>query len=119
LAGFSLNLSKGQYYYFLTTIKKVFDFTNGRGFPITELMYDRRENAVFKPAVLNSDYVKKQKVDMTSHPVNKEIAAFQIIDAFRLVEAFKNDELSGKLKEVAAGLNEESNPVVMVMRYKK
>jgi hypothetical protein len=82
-------------------------------------MYDRQENAVFKPAVLNSDYVKKQKVDMNSHPVNKEIAAFQTIDAYRLVEAYKKDELKGKLKEIASEMNEGSNPVVMVMKYKK
>jgi hypothetical protein len=106
-------------YYFLTTMKKVFDFTTGRGFPITELMYDRQENAVFKSAVLNSDYLRKQKVDMNSHPVNKEIAAFQTIDAYRLVEAYKKDELKGKLKEIASKLNEGSNPVIMVMKYKK
>ncbi len=105
-------------YYFFTILKKVFDFATGLGFPITELMYDRQENAVFKTAVLNSDYVSKRKVDMNSYPVNKEIAAFQTIDAYRLVEAYKKDELKGKLKEIAAGLNEESNPVIMMMKYK-
>ncbi|MBN2745916.1 MAG: 6-bladed beta-propeller [Bacteroidales bacterium] len=106
-------------YYFMETVKKVFDFTTGRGFPITDLMYDRQENAVFKPAVLNSDYVKNNKVNMTSHPVNGEIATFQTLEAYQLVEAYKNDELKGKLKEIASQLNEESNPVIMVMKYKK
>lgn len=106
-------------YYFMQTVKKVFDFSTGRGFPINDLMYDRQENTVFKPAVLNGDYVKKQKVDMTSHPVNSEIATFQNLEAYQLVETYKNHELKGKLQEIAAELNEESNPVIMVMKYKK
>jgi hypothetical protein len=106
-------------FYFMTTIKKVFDFTTGRGFPIADLMYDKKENAVFKPAVLNGDFVKKQKVDMTSHPLNGEIASFQTLEAYQLVEAYKNDELNGKLKEIAAELNEGSNSVIMVMKVKK
>ncbi|MCG6187452.1 6-bladed beta-propeller [Maribellus maritimus] len=106
-------------FYFMKTVKKIFDFTTGRGFPINDLMYDRQENAVFKPAVLNGDFVKRKTVDMTSHPLNSEIAAFQNLEAFQLAEAYKNDELKGKLKEIAAGLNEESNPVIMLMKYKK
>jgi len=33
--------------------------------------------------------------------------------------ADSDSELKGKLKEIAAGLNEESNPVIMLMKYKK
>ena len=84
----------------------------------TELMYDKQENSIFTPAVFNGDYVKKQKVDMTSHPVNNEIAAFETLEAYQLVEAYKKDELKGKLKEIAADLNEGSNTVIMVMKYK-
>lgn len=106
-------------YYFVKTIKKVFDFTKGRGFPSTDLMYDKQEKAVFGAAVLNGDYVKRQNVDMTSHPVNGKIAVFQNISASQLVEAYKNDELKGKLKEVASRLGEESNPVLMLVKYQK
>ena len=104
-------------YYFFITIKKEFDFTKGRGFPLTGLMYDKQENAVFEPSVINSDFITK--VDMTSHPINSGIAAFQNLEAFKLVEAYKNDGLKGKLKEIAAEMSEESNPVIMVMKYKK
>ena len=106
-------------YCFMTTVKKEFDFTTQRGFMNNDLMYDKQENAVFEPAIFNGDYVKKQKVDMTSHPVNgDEIAAFQNLQAFKLVEAYKKDELTGKLKEIAAELDEESNPVIMLMKEK-
>lgn len=106
-------------YYFFITMKKEFDFTKGRGFPLTGLMYDKQENAVFEPGVINGDFIKRKKVGMISHPLNNEIATFQNLEAYQLVEAYKNDELKGKLKEVAAGMNEGSNPVIMVMKYKK
>ena len=71
---------------------------------------------MFEPTVINGDFVKRKTVDMSSHPMNGEIAAFQILEAYQLVEAYKKDELKGKLKEVAAGLHESSYPVIMVMR---
>lgn len=106
-------------YYFMKTIKKVFNFAKGRGFPTTDLMYDKQENAVFKVTVFNGDYVKKQYVDMASGPVNSEIAVFKNLAASQLVEAYKNDGLKGKLKEIVTELNEESNSVIMLMKYKK
>lgn len=106
-------------YYFMQVIEKVFNFETRKGFPITDLMYDKTENAVFDATVLNSDYTKKQKVDMTSHPINGEIAAFQVLPAYQLVEAYENDELQGRLKEIASGLNDESNPVIMLVKSKK
>ncbi|WP_167619147.1 6-bladed beta-propeller [Maribellus sediminis] len=106
-------------YFFISTLKKVFDFSTGRGFPTSDLMYDKQENTVYEPAIINADYLKKQTVDMTSHPVNgDEIAAFQNLQAFKLVEAYKKNELTGKLKEIAAKLDEESNPVIMLMKEK-
>jgi len=106
-------------YYFFITMKKEFDFTKGRGFPTSDLMYDTQENAVYERNVINGDFVKRKTVDMTSHPVNRdEIAEFQNIEAYHLVEAYRNDELKGELKEIAAALNEESNPVIMIMKNK-
>ena len=106
-------------FYFLHTIEMVFDPAAEKGFPTTELMYDKQENALFRATVLNGDYLKKQKVDMISNPVNGEIAAFQTLAASQLVEAYENNELKGKLKEVTAELDEDSNPVIMLMKYKK
>lgn len=106
-------------YCFIQTVKKIFNFEKGRGFPKTDLMYDRKEKTVFKTSVLNADYVNRQKVDMTSHVGNGEIATFQNLAAHELVEAYKKNELKGELKEIAANLNEESNPVVMLVKYKK
>ena len=48
-----------------------------------------------------------------------EIAFVQRLEAPDLVEANENGELKGKLKEIASTLDEESNPVLMLARYKK
>lgn len=107
-------------YYFMHTVKKVFDFTTGRGFFFTDLVYDKQENAFFEADIRNDDFVKKQSVNLTASPINTGgIAAIQTLAANQLVEAYQNDGLKGKLKEVASHLDEEANPVVMVMKYKK
>ncbi len=106
-------------YYFIQTIKKEFDFETGRGFPKTDLMYDRQEKTLFSIVVFNGDFVQQQKVDMYSNPINHTIAAFQTVAANQLVEAYENDGLKGPLKEIAVGLDEDSNPVLLLMKYKK
>lgn len=106
-------------YYFMQTIQKVFDFDKRRGFPTISVVYDKQENAVFDAIVRNGDFAKLQSVDMVSHPINSdEIAAFQTLAANQLVETYENNELKGRAKEIAAGLNEESNPVVLLYKYK-
>ena len=52
--------------------------------------------------------------------VNKEeIVTCRALNASDLVEANEKGELKGKLKEIAAGLNEESNSVIMLIKRKK
>lgn len=105
-------------YYFMQTTQKEFDFTTGKGFEITNLMYDKAAQKVFEPQIKNADYEEGNPVDLCSHPMNKPIAAYQILQADQLVEAYREDELEGKLKEVAATLEEDSNPVVLILTEK-
>lgn len=51
--------------------------------------------------------------------INKEIAFVKTLEAPDLVDAYKNGNLKGKLKEIAASLDEESNPVLMIAKYKQ
>ena len=100
-------------------VRKVFDFDKRSGFPTIGVVYDKQENAVFNAIVRNGDFAKLQGVDLVSHPMNNdEIAAFQTLAANQLVETYENNELKGRAKEIAAGLNEESNPVVLLYKYK-
>lgn len=105
-------------YYFLKTIEKKFDFSTGRGFPTTDLMYDKEENSFFEPVIFNADYIDKQEVNMTENVGNGDVATYQILTAGRLIEAYAENKLKSPLKEIAAKLDEESNPVILLIKYK-
>ena len=98
-------------YYFMSTVKKTLDFPN------VNLMYDKQENAIFEYTVYNDDYSNKRSVFMKLKPMNNEIAIWQKIESHQLMEANERGELKGKLKEIANTLDEDSNPVIMLIKY--
>ena len=107
-------------YYFMEAVKNVFNFEKGNGFYADELVYDKEEKAVFQVTIYNDDYVDKRTVAMTAKPINSEIEDVTSLNAARLVEIYKKDQLKdGKLKEIASRLNEEDNPVIMLVKQKK
>ncbi len=109
-------------YYFMQTVKKVYDFSSRVGLPRTDLMYDMKENIIYEYSLYNADYVHKEFVSLGYGGIafiNKEIAFVKTLEAPDLVDAYKNGNLKGKLKEIAASLDEESNPVLMIAKYKQ
>jgi hypothetical protein len=108
-------------YYFMRTMKKEIDFTTFKGFPETNLMYDKQEKSIFEYAVLNNDFSIKREVSLGQKPsstVNQEIATCLSLNAFELVEALDKNELKGELKNIAQELDEESNPVIMLVKHR-
>lgn len=87
----------------------------------TRLVHDRQTGETFRCSVYNGDYSNKERVDMYTMGKNgnPNIAFCKKIDAYALVQAYEKDQLKGKLKEIAAQLDEESNPVIMLATYKK
>jgi hypothetical protein len=112
-------------YIFLQTVKREYDFAREEGFPRTDLVYDKQENAIFECVVYNGDFMNKIPISLVyEYPMftfvnSDEIAFVKKLEAFDLVEAYEKGQLKGKLKEIAATLNEESNPVIMLAKYKK
>jgi hypothetical protein len=106
-------------YCFMQTHTKGFDSETMKGLPNTDLVYDRQENATFRSAVYNDDFAPKRRINMRVKAINHEIAFYERLEAFDLVEAYKNGELKGRLKEIAAKLDEESNPVIMLVKHRK
>ena len=106
-------------YYFMSLLKAEFNFETGRGFPISGLMYDRLENSLFIPKIYNGDYTSKREVDMMSRPLDPEFVIGQSLQAHELAEAYGKGRLKGKLKEIATTLDEESNPVIMLINIRK
>jgi hypothetical protein len=107
-------------YYFMQTVKNVFNFEKGNGFHPDELMYDKEEDSMFQVLVYNDDYIEKRIVIMTARSINHQIENVTALDASQLVEIYKKDQLKdGKLKEIASSLDEEDNPVIMLVKQKK
>ena len=107
-------------YYFMQTVKNVFNFEKGKGFYTDELMYDKEEKAIYRVAVYNDDYAEKRTVAMTAESINREIEDVTSLNASRLVEIYKKGQLKdGELKDIAAELDEEDNPVIMLITHKK
>lgn len=107
-------------YYFMEAVKNVYDFNSQDGFPTTYFMYDRQEKDFFGYILYNGDYSTKKEMYMRAlRPVSHEVESWQFIDAYQLVEANEKGQLKGRLKEIAEGLDEESNPVIMLVKPKK
>jgi len=107
--------------YFLKVSEKVgkMHISGSMIIPETSLMYDRKEKALYKYAVFNGDFSNEKQVYINAGPVHDEIAACKTLDADQLVEAYKKDQLKGKLKEIAATLDENDNPVIMLIKYRQ
>ena len=106
-------------YFFMQTTKMEYDFDSNRGFPRTDLIYDKQEKTIFRSTVYNGDYTNEKLVNMFQDGVNAEIAFVQKIEAGNLVEDYEKGMLKGKLKEIAEKLDEEDNPVIMLVKHKK
>ena len=105
-------------YYFIDAIEKTYDFAIDDGFPTKYLVYDNVEKAVYQQSVYNNDFSIPRKVIMNMPPINGEIANYQILQSYELVRLNENGKIKGKLKEIASKLDEDSNPVIMLVKHK-
>lgn len=98
-------------YYFLERVKKE------DGFFRTDWVYDRTDGALYEYTLYNADYINKKQINTTLWETrNDKVGYWQKINADDLVSAYEKGELQGKLMKIAAGLNEDSNPVVMLVK---
>jgi hypothetical protein len=109
-------------YYFMRSVKKAYNFDLNSGFPSEDLMFDIREKSIFRYILYNRDYSDKEFELMSEgpwRPISKEIPIWKFIQAHELVAARDKGQLKGRLKEIATTLNEEDNPVIMLIKHKK
>lgn len=104
-------------YYFMQTVKKEYDFATEKGLPTIDLLYDTKEQAIYQYIVYNQDFSEKT-VDMASRCMDDKVAFYIRLEAHELVEAREKGQLEGKLKEIATKIEEESNPVIMLVKHK-
>ncbi|MDR2586293.1 MAG: 6-bladed beta-propeller [Prevotellaceae bacterium] len=110
-----------EHYYFLMVSEKIAKILGDglmSAIPQTSLMYDRQEKTLFKYAVYNGDFLNEKQVFMNSWPINDNVSACKSLGADSLVDAYKKGQLKGKLRDIAAALDENDNPVVMLIKNK-
>lgn len=100
-------------YYFMEAI------TKEKEFPSSSLVYDKQENTLFRYKVYNSDYTNKKEAFLLNKPLKGDIPSWQYLEAWELVQDYKNGNLQGHLREIAATLDEEENPVIMLIKRKR
>ena len=107
-------------YYFMESIKNVYDFRKEEGFPKTYFVYDTQEKDFFSYIIYNGDYSYKKELYMVMFtPINAKGELWATIDAFDLCKDYKEGKLKGKLKDIAAKLGEDDNRVIMLVKPKK
>ena len=107
-------------YYFMESIKNVYDFSKEEGFPRTYFIYDTLEKDFFRYIIYNGDYSNKKEFYMSMlTPINSKGELWATLNAFELCKDYENGKLKGKLKEVAATLGEDDNRVIMLVKHKK
>ena len=68
--------------------------------------------------IRNADF-EGSNVALWESSLNPEIASCSTLYAHELVEANEEGKLKGRLKEIASTLDEEDNPVIMLMKQKR
>ena len=107
-------------YYFMESIKNVYDFSKEEGFPKTYFVYDTQEKDFFRYIIYNGDYSYKKELYMVIlTPINSKGESWATLNAFELCRDYEKGKLKGKLKEIASKLDEDSNPVIMLIKHKK
>ena len=107
-------------YYFLRAQKKEFDLETMKGFPTQMLLYDTQENLLVEYTLTNADIKNGPDIDLYSvMPMGKEVLACLTLQAPDLVEARKAGKLKGELQNITERLDEESNPVIVLLEEKR
>ena len=107
-------------YYFLYLLDKDFDLNTMKGFGTKNLMYDKRDHVTFTPVLLNNDFFEEKGISVGVHKVQAErsILSFQTLEADELIEANEKGILKENLKKIIPGLEEDSNPILMIISSK-
>ncbi|MBD9167816.1 MAG: 6-bladed beta-propeller [Parabacteroides johnsonii] len=99
-------------YFFMEALEKTIEFSS------IDLLYDKQEKALFRYRAYNSDYVNKKEAFLKSKPLNGKIPSCQFLEVSDLIRDYKGGKLKDKLKEVAATLEEDDNPVIMLIKHR-
>lgn len=110
------------YTYFMT-MERANRNTQHSGYPRKYYLHDKKERQIYEAQIINKDYPIHDNPLILSGKGDKMLPGangfgFYILDPMDLLEAYENNRLTGRLKEISKDLNEEDNPVILVARFK-
>ncbi len=103
---------------FVRTVERRYDFDTQTGMETVNLIYDKSRGEFFEGGVVNGDFADERSFDLrvvAGVPGGTFVVALQ---AFELVDLHAEGKLTGRLAEIAAGLKEDDNPVMMIATFK-
>ncbi|MDL2245431.1 6-bladed beta-propeller [Parabacteroides sp. OttesenSCG-928-J18] len=105
---------------FFYSVEKKYDPNTRKGFDQKYIMYEKKTKAFFEPEIYHADYVSEKAVNpfITTFSDGKSMTYVQVLNTIELIESYEKNDLKGELKEIASRLDEEDNPVLMVITYK-
>ena len=103
---------------FMYTQKKEVDMNTLKGFPTEELVYDEAAGEVYRPSVYNDDIIERGDISFVTEPLNEKIVACLPYNAADLLVLLHEGKLRGDLKRMAETLEEEDNPVLLLVKNK-
>jgi len=111
-------------YFFIQTAKLEADSENwDNSFPKTYLIYDKKSGEIYSQKFTDANYGGQKSYTISppntnnAHGYPPRTAVFGL-QAIQLIDDYEAGNLSGKLKEVAAGLKEDDNPVIMIVTFR-
>lgn len=111
---------EGRDHIFLHTMDK--DFARKEGIKSSYLVYDKKDGNIYRQHIQNDDFTSGGEISIdpqiTQFSASNRNVYLQLLQAADLIEAYEDNRLKGELKEIAAGLDEEDNPVLLVARLK-
>ena len=107
------------HYQFMYIQKKEFDKKTRTGFPITAtIVYDKKTGKINEQNFYDSNRPDKS-CDISFNKTINSSAYFDLFPANRLKGYLEKKQLTGQLKEIAEKINEDDNPVLMIVTFKK
>ena len=106
-------------YIIMESITNKKDPMSGKVFSKAYFAYDVKDKSFVTYKAYNGDFTDKEELYFSSFKAaNNAGQWFCVLHAPQLVEAYNDGRLKGDLKEVASRLNEDSNPIVMLVKNK-
>ncbi|MDH6342628.1 hypothetical protein M2480_002758 [Parabacteroides sp. PFB2-12] len=103
-------------YLFFHTRENTFDLDKMVGGNSRFLAYDKREKSFYEAELTDENQIGKGYAlnSQSEVPLNQFV---QVLNTIDLIEAYEKGELKGELKEIASQLDEEDNPVLMIVTF--